>query len=324
MMKSAQAGRNYIQERGGLTEQLKRWSALIMLAVILLINSIFTQNFFSVSVIWTIITQCCTIILTGMGMTMVISTGGIDISVGSVVAAAAVFNAIFLPLGIVPAMLISLALCAVIGLINGFMIGKLAVSPMVVTLAMLILARGVAQVVNDGKIIYLTQYPDFLNIGQGKLFGVVPTQILPIVLVVGAIFFIMEKTAWGRRIQAVGDNPRAARLSGLNSVMTIISVYVVSAVLSGIAGIMLSSKVGAADGNTLGKLAELDAIAAVAVGGTSMSGGRAKVLGTLVGAVIMQLITISIVMNNITYEYAQVLKAIIIIFAVYIQRETRS
>lgn len=317
-------GRTYLQEHGGLAEQLKRRSALIMLAVILLINSIFTRNFFSVSVIWTIITQCCTIILTGMGMTMVISTGGIDISIGSVLSAAAVFNAVFLPLGIVPAILLSLVLCALLGLVNGFMIGKLNVSPMVVTLAMMILARGIAQVVNDGKVIYLTKYTGFLTIGQGKLFGVVPTQILPIVLVTAAVFFIMEKTAWGRRIQAVGDNHRAARLSGLNSVMTIISVYVVSAVFAGMAGIMLSSKGGAADGNTLGKLAELDAIAAVAVGGTSMGGGRAKVMGTLVGAVIMQLITISIVMNNITYEYAQVLKAALIIFAVYIQRETRA
>lgn len=324
MTNPAQAGRSYLQERGGLAEQLKRWSALIMLALILIINSIFTRNFFSVSVIWTIITQCCTIILTGMGMTMVISTGGIDISVGSVLAVGAVFNAIFLPLGIIPAILLSVVLCAVLGLINGFMIGKLEVSPMVVTLAMMIMARGIAQVLNDGKIIYLTEYTSFLKIGQGKIFGVVPMQIVPIVLVTGAVFFIMEKTAWGRRIQAVGDNHRAARLSGLNSVWTIISVYVVSAVLACLAGIMLSSKGGAADGNTLGKLTELDAIAAVAVGGTSMSGGRAKVMGTLVGAIIMQLITISIVMNNITYEYAQILKAAIIIFAVYIQREKRA
>ena len=305
-------------------ELTRKYSTLIMLLILLVINAVFTENFFSTDIIWLLIIQCCTIILTGMGMTMVIATGGIDISVGSLIALSAIVCGLTLPYGIVPAILAAIFACAVMGLISGFMIGKLKVSPMVVTLSMLLFARGVAQVLNDGQILYIDMYKSFEFLGQGKLFGEVPMQIIPIVLVVAIVYFIMEKMAWGRRIQAVGDNPTAARLAGINSTGTIISVYVFSAVCTAIAGLVLVSKAGAADGCNMGRLAELDAIAAVAVGGTSMAGGRANVFGTLIGAVIMQLITITVVMNNIQYEYAQILKAAIIIFAVFIQREKRS
>lgn len=303
---------------------LKKYSMLIMLVILLLINAIFTENFFSTDIIWLMIIQCCTIILTGMGMTMVIATGGIDISVGSMIALSAIVCGLTLPYGVVPAMISAILACAVMGLISGFMVGKLKVSPMVVTLSMLLFARGVAQVLNDGQIVYIDMYKSFEFLGQGKLFGEVPMQIIPIVIVIALVYFIMEKMSWGRRIQSVGDNPTAARLAGINSTGTIISVYVFSAVVTAIAGLVLVSKAGAADGCNMGRLAELDAIAAVAVGGTSMAGGRAKVFGTLIGAVIMQLITITVVMNNIQYEYAQILKAAIIIFAVFIQREKRS
>ena len=110
-------------------------------------------------------------------------------------------------------------------------------------------------------------------------------------------------------------------LAGISATKTLMFVYIYSSVFAGLAGIVSAAKIGAADGNTLGNLAELDAIAAVAVGGTSMSGGRAKVFGTVVGALIMQLINITVNMNNIPYEFAQIFKAIIIVFAVYIQRD---
>ncbi len=302
---------------------LHQHSTAAMLALLLLINAVFTRNFFSVDIIWLMIIQCATIILTGMGMTMVISTGGIDISIGSLIALSAVVCSLVIPYGILPAMLASLLACAVMGLISGFMVGKLRVSPMVVTLSMLLFARGVAQVLNDGKIIYIDMYKEFEFLGQGKMFGAVPVQIVPIVIVVVLVYFIMEKMAWGRRIQAVGDNPSASHLVGIKSTWTIMSVYICSALFTAVAGLVLVSKAGAADGCNMGRLAELDAIAAVAVGGTSMSGGRAKVMGTLVGAVIMQLITMTVVMNNIQYEYAQIIKAAIIVFSVFIQREKR-
>lgn len=135
------------------------------------------------------------------------------------------------------------------------------------------------------------------------------------------MYFIMRKMVLGLYIQAVGDNQRSARMAGISGAKTIMFVYMASAVLAGVAGILATAKIGAADGNSLGRLAELDAIAAVAVGGTSMSGGRVKIFGTVVGALIMQLLTIMVNMNNIPYEYANIFKAVIIVAAVYIQRE---
>ncbi len=311
-------------ERIPLPDLLKKFSVVIMLVFLLLINAVFTRNFFSVDIIWLLIIQCATIILTGMGQTMVISTGGIDISIGSLIALSAVVCANLLPYGVPAAMTGAILACAVMGLISGFMVGKLKVSPMVVTLSMLLFARGVAQVINDGRILYIDKYTNFEFLGQGKIFGVLPMQIVPIVLVVALVYFIIEKTAWGRRIQAVGDNSTAARLAGINATGTVISAYVFSAIFAAVAGLVLVSKTGGADGSNLGRLAELDAIAAVAIGGTSMSGGRAKVIGTLLGAVVMQLITVTVVMNNVQYEYAQIIKSAIIIFAVFIQRDSRA
>lgn len=302
---------------------LKKYSAAILLGLMIIVNLAVTPNFFSPGTLWNVITQSCTIILTGMGMTMVISTGGIDISVGAVMALAGIVSAKLLPFGLLPAVLGSLVICSISGVIAGFMVGKLRVQPMVVTLALLIGVRGVAQVINDAKIFYIVgdHAQTYKALGSMKLFGKVPVQVIPIILAVALTYFILEKTVLGRYIQAVGDNPKSATLAGIGTARTLMFVYISSALLASIAGIFETAKIGAADGNSLGLLAELDAIAAVAVGGTSMSGGRAKVFGTVVGALIMQLITISVNMNNITYEYAQVMKAVIIIVAVYIQRE---
>jgi ribose/xylose/arabinose/galactoside ABC-type transport system permease subunit len=237
-------------ERIPLPDLLKKFSVVIMLLTLLLINAVITRNFFSIDIVWLIIMQCATIILTGMGQTLVISTGGIDISIGSLIALAAVVCANLLPYGIPVAMIAAVAACSFMGLISGFMVGKLKVSPMVVTLSMLLFARGVAQVINDGRILYVDKYTNFEFLGQGKIFGELPMQIIPIVIVVALVYFIIEKTAWGRRIQAVGDNPTAARLAGINATGTIISAYVLSAAFAAVAGLVLVSKTGAADGGT--------------------------------------------------------------------------
>jgi len=262
-----------------------------------------------------------------MGMTIVISTGGIDISVGSVMALSGIITGMLLErIGILPAALLGILACMVSGAIAGFMIGKLKVQAMVVTLALQMAVRGVAQLVNDGKIYYIKEANSeaFKQLGSAKLAGFIPVQVIPIVVAIALTWFLMEKTVFGRHIQAVGDNRNSARLAGVNVDRTLVLAYITSAIFAGVAGVFSAAKIGAADPNGLGNLAELDAIAAVAVGGTSMSGGRAKVLGTVVGALIMQLITITVNMNNITYEYAQILKAIIIVLAVYIQTEKNS
>ena len=181
-------------------------------------------------------------------------------------------------------------------------------------------ARGFAQVLNDAMIL-LFYSPAYSNLGTYRINGSVPIQLVFILIALVIVLFLVKKTTFGRYIQALGDNPIAARLSGVNVFWTIILVYVISSVLAGFAGIIETAKISAADGNAIGNLAELDAIAAVAVGGTPLSGGKAKVMGTVVGALIMQLITISVNMNNIPFEYARVIKSAIIITAVYLQRD---
>ena len=322
-------GRN----RQDTIDLLKHYSAFILLAIMLILNLIITSNFASMSTVRNIISQTCTIILTGMGMTAVISTGGIDISVGSVMALGGVVSAMLLnKIGVIPAVIVAVLICLISGAIAGFMVGTLRVQAMVVTLALMMGVRGVAQLMNDGKIYYINDtnnisestIASFKQIGSGQIFGLIPVQVVPIIISVAIAWFLLEKTILGRHIQAVGDNPRSATLAGISAPRTLLFVYMFSAACAGFAGVITASKAGAADANTLGNLAELDAIAAVAVGGTSMAGGRAKVFGTVVGALIMQLINITVNMNNITYEYAQILKAIIIVLAVYIQREKNS
>lgn len=305
---------------------VQKYSAITMLLFFIVFNSVFTRNFFAVGTVNNIITQICPTILCGMGMTLVISTGGIDISVGSVMALAGVITAQYMPsTGLIPALIMALIASAVVGCISGFCVGKLKLQAMVITLGMQLGIRGVAQVLCDGRDIYFNKLgavgQELALWGSYKIGGVIPVQIVPIVISVVVVWILAEKTVLGRQIQAVGDSIKSSSLAGINAARTLMIVYGLSSVFAAFAGVFQAARVTVAAGSSLGQLAELDAIAAVVIGGTPMSGGKAHVLGTIVGALIMQMITLTCVMNNIPDEYAQVLKAVIIVFAVFIQRE---
>lgn len=305
---------------------LQKYSAPIFLFVLLLFNVVFTSNFFHLNTLNNTINQVATTMLISMGMTLVISTGGIDISVGSLMALTGVVTAsLMAEMGIFIAALIGILVSVVLGMVSGFLVGKMQLQAMVVTLGMMLTGRGLAQVVTSGRDIYLNQLGEVGEklgaFGSYRIGGVVPVQILPIVIVVIAVWFIVEKTTLGRKIEATGDNLTGSLMTGINANLIMILVYVLSAGLAGFAGILELSRVSVASGGSLGQLAELDAIAAVAIGGTPLSGGKANVIGTVIGALVMQLITLTAVMNNIPEQYAQVLKAIILILAVYIQRK---
>ncbi len=305
---------------------MKKYSAILLLLLFILLNSIITPNFFKMNNLNNIITQICPIILCGMGMTMVISTGGIDISVGSIMAVAGVLTAkLMTDIGLFGGLIVALIVSCLIGCFTGVMVGKLKLQAMVVTLGLMLGVRGVAQVLCGGRDIYfnrLGEVGDKLALwGTYKIGGVVPVQIIPIILSIVLVWIIIEKTILGRQIQAVGDSIKSSSLSGINTARTMMIVYGLSAVLAAFAGVFQAAKTSVAAGSSLGQLAELDAIAAVVIGGTPMSGGKARVMGTVIGALIMQMITLTCVMNNIPDQYAQVFKAIIIVFAVFIQRE---
>lgn len=307
-------------------EFARRYSAILLLAFLLILNVIITPNFFKLNNLNNTITQICPIILCGMGMTLVISTAGIDISVGSMMAVSGVLTAkLMTQIGLLPALAIAVIVCALIGCFTGFMVGGLRLQAMVITLGLQLALRGVSQVLCDGRDIYFNKLGavgDQLALwGTAKIGGTAPVQIVPILLALALTWVLVKKTVIGRQIQAVGDNNRSSMLAGISTARTMMFVYGLSAAFAAFAGVFQAAKVRVAAGSSLGQLAELDAIAAVVIGGTPMSGGKAHVLGTVIGALIMQMITLTCVMNNIPDQYAQVLKAVIIVLAVFIQRE---
>ena len=303
---------------GRLWDYAPTYGALAALVLLLAINSVFTPNFFDLNNFRNILLQVAPTVLVATGMTLVIATGGIDLSVGSVMAIASAVAATQLDRGAGFAMLLALAVAAGAGAFNGALISGFGIQPIIVTLALLISGRGVAQVFSGGNLVPFSS-PSFEYLGKGVVAGV-PVQVIVMVLVVALAVFLMRATAFGRYVASVGGNEAAARLAGVKVHRTKIMVYALSGLLAGLAGLIDTARLGASDAQKVGLNIELDAIAATVVGGTPLTGGRATVLGTLVGALIMQVITTGFVMNGISYSWSLVIKAAIIIVAVYIQR----
>ena len=305
--------------RGRLADYAPTYGALAALVLLVIINSVFTPNFFDVNNFRNILLQVSPTVLVAVGMTIVISTGGIDLSVGSVMAIASAVAATSLDYGAGVAILLALAAAAAAGAFNGALISGFRIQPIIVTLALLISGRGVAQVLSNGGQLIPFSNASFEYLGKGVVAGV-PVQVIVMALVVCLAIFVMRATPFGRYVVAVGGNEAASRLAGIKIHRTKIIVYALSGLLAGLAGLIETARLGASDAQKVGLNIELDAIAATVVGGTPLTGGRATVVGTLVGALIMQIITTGFVMNGISYAWSLVIKAAIIIVAVYIQR----
>lgn len=296
--------------------------AVIALVALVLGNAIFTPNFASAGNFWNVLSQVSITLLVAVGMTYVIATGGVDLSVGSVMAISAAVAAVTVDRGLFVAIPLALLAGAAVGLLNGAFISYFKVQAIVVTLATLLAGRGLAQIINrDGALLTIDD-PGFLVLGRG-LIGPMPVQVLIAAVVVALAIFVLRSTPFGRYVLAAGGNAPAARLAGVPVNRTVVSVYVISGLLAGLAGLVDASRLGASAAARIGQGAELDAIAAVVVGGTLLSGGRATLMGTVVGALIMQVIATSFNMLLIPYPWAQAFKAVIILFAVYLQRERR-
>jgi ribose transport system permease protein len=185
----------------------------------------------------------------------------------------------------------------------------------------MISGRGIAQLFNDGVVISF--YGDkYSAIGVYRVGGVVPIQVVILAVTLAIALFIIHKTTFGCRVQAIGDNKQASWLAGVDTTLALIAVYVTNALLAGLAAAFETLRMCSADPNNIGKAIELDCIAAVALGGTSMAGGRARLAGTIVGALVMQLITTMVNMNNVPFAFSLVIKAVIIVIALYAQRES--
>jgi simple sugar transport system permease protein/ribose transport system permease protein len=287
------------------------------------LNSAVTPNFATAGNLWNVLLQVSSVVLVAIGMTLVIATGGIDLSVGSVMAIAGAIVATQLGHGIPAAVALALAGALVVGGVNGALVARGGIQPIVVTLATLIAGRGLAQVLSDDGQLVPIRDTTFELLGRGRV-GPVPVPVLVALAAVVAFAFLLRRTAFGRYTLASGGNAAAARLSGVPVGRTIVTVYALSALLSGVAGLLEVSRLGASDGAKVGLNVELDAIAAVVVGGTALTGGRATILGTVVGALVMQVIATSFNMLLVPYAWSLAFKAAIILVAVYMQRSRRA
>ncbi len=312
-----------VKQKLTASEIFVEYGAAIALAALILFNIIFTKNFLSVNTLFTIIKQSTPILFTTIGMTIVISAGGTDISAGSMMGFCGIICALSLSAGMnfYLSVLLSLALCALIGIFNGLLIAKAGVQPIILTLVMQIVMRGVTVMLADSKVFPLNSYPEVKTLGLGRLAGGVPIQAIFFCIAAILGLFLINRTTLGKYVEAIGGSERAARLAGIRTVLIIVTVYTLSAVFAGMAGILEMARNGALDPSELGKLYELDAIAGVAIGGTSMKGGKARVLGSIMGCVLMIMVGTTVNMNGIPFAVSNIIKAAIIIFSLAIQRE---
>lgn len=307
---------------------------LVALGLVMIFNFFFTPNFFRLEIkdghlfgsLVDILNRGAPLMLMALGMTAVIATGGVDLSVGAVAAISAavattliggVTGATNTPLPLV--ILAALGAAVVCGLWNGLLVSRGNIQPMVATLVLMVAGRGIAQLITDGQIITI-YYPPFFYFGGGFLLGLPFT--LFIVAGVSLLAWLMtRRTAIGLFIESVGANANASFYSGVNEKNVKLLVYVFCAFCAGIAGIIISSNVKSADANYVGLYMELDAILAVVIGGTLMTGGRFSLAGSLLGALLIQSVTTTIYAFGVPPEVVLVVKSMVVLFVVLLYSE---
>ncbi|AFZ67522.1 ABC transporter permease [Deinococcus peraridilitoris] len=274
---------------------LQRYGVLAALALLVIFGALRYEGFLSVYNVSTVLSYNSMFGLIALGMTFVIISGGIDLSVGSVAAFASVIAALLSPFGLWPALLGAVAAAAILGLINGLLIAYARILPFITTLAMLLAARGLALLFAGNQSVSVDYERNFTTFGQGNLLGVPYTAlVLFAAFALGAL--ILRSSTFGRHVLAVGGNEEAARLMGLNVERIKVLVYTLSGALAGLAGVILASQFGAGQ-PTEGLGWELTAIAAVVVGGTLLTGGLGSVGSSLVGVLLL-----GIIFNILNFE----------------------
>lgn len=299
---------------------------LASLIILLLFNFIMTPSFLSITMkdghlfgnTIDILNRAAPLILISLGMTLVIATQGIDISVGSIIAISAALSAtVIVDGGSVP---LAIAIGVVSGLLcgvwNGFLVSYIGVQPMVGTLILYIVGRGIAQLITGGQILTFTN-KDFIFIGTGYI--LLPVAIFIALAVAIIMYLLIRRTALGLFIESIGVNSNSCKFAGIQSKKVVFSLYVICGILAGIAGIILCSNIKSADANNVGLWLELDAILATVIGGTSMAGGRFYLSGTVVGALFIQTLTTTIYSLGVAPEITLVVKAIVVIVVCIIQ-----
>jgi galactofuranose transport system permease protein len=305
--------------RDRLLNLLQDYGVYAALVLLFLVAIALNSSFLSLSNMRVQLYQVSPTMVVALGMALVIGTEGIDLSVGAVIAVTAALMPLYLGYGLPVALLIGLLAGAVSGVVGGAMVAFAGVQPIVATLSLMIGLRGVAELINGDSAKPVVEQ-GLLGLGENKLAGVPVMALLAAAVAVG-VGLLVRRTTFGRQLVAVGDNRQASRLSGLPVRRVQVTVYVISGVLAALAGAMIVGHGAEADPANQGLNMELDAITAVVVGGTPLAGGRVRVLGTVAGALFMQLITAVLIQHNVPTSYTQMVEAAIICLAVYISRE---
>jgi ribose transport system permease protein len=306
----------------GATQKILAFGSLILLVIVF---SLASSNFFQFDNIVAIMLSTAVIGVLALGSTFVIITGGIDLAVGTVMTFSAVMTGVmitfwhfFLIFGVAG----GIATGAFCGIISGLLVAKMKIPPFIATLAMMMVTKGLSLVVSGAKPIYFSYTPQFSDISMGSLSKlIIPGLEIPnaILLFFGAAIvagIVLTKTIIGRYNFAIGSNEEATRLSGVNVDRWKMIIYTITGAFSGLAGVMMASRLNSAQ-PALGAGYELDAIAAVIIGGTSLSGGKGSILGTVIGALIMSVLINGLRILSVKQEWQTVIEGLVVILAVY-------
>ncbi|WP_339896728.1 ABC transporter permease [uncultured Gilvimarinus sp.] len=312
-----------------LSPQVRRsiWP-LLGLAVLLLANVLIAPEFFSVEIkdgrlygsLIDVLNRAAPVALLAIGMTLVIATGGIDLSVGSVMAIAGAVSAGLIVSGVDNIALVvggGLLAGVAAGFVNGFLVGYFGIQPIVATLILMVAGRGIAQLINSGQIVTF-HHDAFEFLGVGYFFGL-PFPIILVIIAFVLVQLLMRRTALGMFVEGVGANASASHHIGINDKLIKLMVYCVSGLCAALAGMIAAADIGGSDANNAGLWLELDAILAVVIGGASLMGGRFSVFLSIIGALIIQTLTITIILSGVPPKFNLLIKAAAIVIILLLQ-----
>lgn len=294
---------------------LSNYGIIMVLVVLFIFFSFMSSNFLKPQNLFNVLRQVSIVGISAVGMTLVLLTGGIDLSVGSIIGVAGVGAAELMLLGVNPvlASLIMLLISALIGLLNGFFINKLSIPPLITTLGMMTSLRGLAYIITGGLPVFGFN-PNFAKLGQGYVWIIpIPVIVMIVIFIIGII--LLSKTRFGRYVYGVGSNEEATRLSGINIHKIKYMVYSLSGLMAGLAGIILLSRINSGQPKA-GQGYEMEIITAVVLGGVSISGGEGRLGLVIIGVLIMGVLTNGMIMINVNDYVQQLIKGMVLIAAV--------
>lgn len=314
-----------VGSRGGAHQKLLAFASLILLVIGF---SLASPNFFQVSNIMAILQATSVNGVLAIGVTLIIITGGIDLSIGTLMTFCSVMTGVVLTwfgMPLIFGVITAITTGALVSLLSGTFVAKMKIPPFIATLGMMLVLKGLSLIVTGTRPIYFNDTPGFAEISQGSLIGLlipafpVPNGVLILFILALVIAWVLNRTILGRYTFALGSNEEAVRLSGVNTDAWKMAIYALAGAICGIAGLLIASRLNSAQ-PSLGLGYELEAIAAVVIGGTSLAGGRGTILGTLIGALIMSVLTNGLRVLSVAPEWQTVVTGAIIIIAVYVDQ----